>query len=312
MERNCVDTHASGPILQQNSIWPGVCAVYSEAYASGAILKIDSTVSLLTEDSSGVVVPWVLRLAEILKKKPAASSEPAPGPASPAKPFNPFDPPEKALTVGHLSDTHTLVLNKFNVVEHHTIVITREFQPQTDPLNACDLDATFKVLRSMPQGGLGFFNCGEHSGRSQPHKHVQIVPLPFVQGQPAAPTTAAAILSNVATNRAFEVAETRSLPFRGFCCKLASGASADQLASAFASLLDAASTSASADEPLSYNWLGCEDFMAIFPRSREKADLLAVNALGFAGTFLCRSEQEVDFVKARGGMSMLEEVGQPW
>lgn len=52
--------------------------------------------------------------------------------------------------------------------------------------------------------------------------------------------------------------------------------------------------------------------MAIFPRSREKADLLAVNALGFAGTFLCRSEQEVDFVKARGGMSILEEVGQPW
>jgi hypothetical protein len=26
----------------------------------------------------------------------------------------------------------------------------------------------------MPQGGVAFYNCGEHSGRSQPHKHLQV------------------------------------------------------------------------------------------------------------------------------------------
>ncbi len=36
-----------------------------------------------------------------------------------------------------------------------------------------------QVLAAMPQGGVAFYNCGEHSGRSQPHKHLQIVPLPF-------------------------------------------------------------------------------------------------------------------------------------
>ncbi len=36
----------------------------------------------------------------------------------------------------HLSDTHTLLLNKFNVVAHHALVITRAFESQHDPLNA--------------------------------------------------------------------------------------------------------------------------------------------------------------------------------
>ena len=35
------------------------------------------------------------------------------------------------------------------------------------------------ALQAMPQGGLAYFNCGEHSGASQPHKHTQVVPLPL-------------------------------------------------------------------------------------------------------------------------------------
>lgn len=76
--------------------------------------------------------------------------------------------------VGLLSPTHVLVLNKFNVVPHHCLVITRQFENQSDPLNARDLAAAQRVLAAMPQGGLAFYNCGEHSGRSQPHKHMQV------------------------------------------------------------------------------------------------------------------------------------------
>ena len=35
------------------------------------------------------------------------------------KPANPFLNPSKALMVQHLSPTHSLLLNKFNVVDHH-------------------------------------------------------------------------------------------------------------------------------------------------------------------------------------------------
>jgi len=35
------------------------------------------------------------------------------------------------------------------------------------------------AAQAMPGGGLAYFNCGAHSGASQPHKHTQVVPLPL-------------------------------------------------------------------------------------------------------------------------------------
>jgi sulfate adenylyltransferase (ADP) / ATP adenylyltransferase len=49
--------------------------------------------------------------------------------------------------VAHLSPTHVCLLNKFNVVAHHVLVVTREFEQQTSPLNAADFDATLQVLQ---------------------------------------------------------------------------------------------------------------------------------------------------------------------
>lgn len=60
---------------------------------------------------------------------------------------DPFDPYDEALWVDHLSPSHTLLLNKFNVVEHHVLVVTRKFEKQTDPLNLQDLEATWHVVQ---------------------------------------------------------------------------------------------------------------------------------------------------------------------
>lgn len=65
------------------------------------------------------------------------------------KPANPFLPYDGALWVTHLSDTHTCLLNKFNVVPHHVLVVTRKFARQTDPLDAADFDATLQLLQVM-------------------------------------------------------------------------------------------------------------------------------------------------------------------
>lgn len=64
-----------------------------------------------------------------------------------SKQRNPFLPYEEALWVRHLSRTHTLLLNKFNVVAHHLICVTREFEQQTEPLNAADLEATWTAMQ---------------------------------------------------------------------------------------------------------------------------------------------------------------------
>ena len=55
-------------------------------------------------------------------------------------------------------------------------------RPQTDPLNQADLAATHQTLELLQTPHLAFYNFGMHSGRSQPHKHVQILPLPLCGG----------------------------------------------------------------------------------------------------------------------------------
>ncbi len=40
--------------------------------------------------------------------------------------------------------------------------------------------------QAFPKGALAYFNCGEAAGASQPHKHMQIVPLPLAEGSSCA------------------------------------------------------------------------------------------------------------------------------
>ena len=42
------------------------------------------------------------------------------------------------------------------------------------------------MMQAMPEGGICYFNCGPDSGASQPHKHLQIVPLPLTPAREAA------------------------------------------------------------------------------------------------------------------------------
>jgi len=74
--------------------------------------------------------------------------------------------------------------NKFAVVPLHFLLVTKHFESQTFPLTPPQLIAAYQVLLSFydakrsadsPAGELlCFYNCGEMSGASQPHKHVQV------------------------------------------------------------------------------------------------------------------------------------------
>jgi hypothetical protein len=70
--------------------------------------------------------------------------------------INPFLPYDEELWVADLNKTHTLLLNKFNLVDHHTLVVTREFEKQEVPLTAADLASTLAVMAvSVPKIGHG-------------------------------------------------------------------------------------------------------------------------------------------------------------
>ena len=98
--------------------------------------------------------------------------------AAPA--FDPFLPYEPDMFVADISPTHVCLLNKFNVIDHHLLVVTRAFEEQDAAINAADFAALWACMTEVD--GLAFYNAGKRAGASQRHKHLQIAPLPWGPG----------------------------------------------------------------------------------------------------------------------------------
>lgn len=336
-------------------------AVYATSGACGA--RIHSQTSVHVQRDAGV--EFVLRVLPSLKSKPqggaaaaAAGGDAKPKAPPPANPFLPYDP---RLFVSNLSPTHCLLLNKFDVVPLHSLVVTREFRAQTEPLDASDLSATWAAMAALAAAGggdssssssseeagaLAFYNCGEHSGRSQPHKHVQVVPLPFREdgderGAPIAALVRAALAEEEERNKRRNqgdsstplIAELCSLPFRAYATPAPSllGDDGSNAAAAFAALekaLDAMVSRCAADcapssDAVSYNLLLTAGWAVAVPRRSERdrpseqqqeggGVSAAINALGFAGTLLCKSDAELAHVRNKGPFNVLADAGWPW
>ena len=169
--------------------------------------------------------------------------------------------------------------------------------------------------RHAAPGGLAFFNCGDASGHSQPHKHVQLVPLPLGPSAtghslPIQPLVEAA---RPATGSVFSV---RELPFRNYCIAMErrGGVEAHPTPEELARYHDQLRTLALADCPAeqpSYNLLLTRTWMMALPRRQEAGMGLPLNALAFAGTLLVRSAADLDRARAHP-MAALAEAGFPW
>jgi ATP adenylyltransferase len=78
-----------------------------------------------------------------------------------------------------------LVLNKFAIVPEHFILATKEFKEQTHLLEEDDLGVAYACLQAWRDKGkelFAFFNSGEHGGASQPHRHIQFLPVDSMMG----------------------------------------------------------------------------------------------------------------------------------
>ncbi|KAI9450350.1 hypothetical protein F5148DRAFT_1301205 [Russula earlei] len=225
-----------------------------------------------------------------------------------------FEPPYNPnLYVGELRDEeegteYVVLLNKYSVVEGHFLLITKEFQSQTSPLRPSDLVQTYLLLRAARDAGkhlFAFYNCGQRSGASQAHKHLQFLPTETEDGPPIERLARTARIDK--DDKPFAIA---SLPFANHVRRLALPASAttttasraeleDALAGAFLELLDLCISTVrhAADYPAgapSYNVLLTLRHMYVFPRRHEAHTLavsrerLGVNTLGFAGHLLVK------------------------
>ncbi len=168
--------------LQAEDLWIQVARQGRRALASGALHPIASQARLLHESG----LDFVVRVTTNLARKAQATEA---GDASrPAK--DPFLPPyEPDLYVGDLSPTHVALLNKFNVLDHHLLIVTRAFEDQHRWLTLADFEALGQAMTADDL--LGFYNAGPQSGASQPHKHLQVVRLPLAEVVDALPMRAA-------------------------------------------------------------------------------------------------------------------------
>jgi sulfate adenylyltransferase (ADP) / ATP adenylyltransferase len=256
-------------------------------------------------------VRFLVRSVSSLARKAEAASVATPPAANDG---NPFLPPESALTVGDISPTHVGVLNKHPVVAHHLLVVTKRFVLQEDPLDRDDFIAAATCLGEID--GLAFYNGGREAGASQPHKHLQLVPLPLGAGPWEAPMEA--VFDSWAATGA--VSRLLRLPFRHAFALLdprlfeERGRAADRMHELYGAALEAIGVveeGAANDEPertQPYNLLVTRRWMLAVPRSRERFDSISVNALGFAGSLFVRDAAEMQRLREVGPMTVLKAV----
>lgn len=262
-------------------------AATRRALDSGALQPIPTRPEVLRDEG----LDFVLRVGDLRRKSDSERRQHAA--PQPANPFLPYDP---AMLVTELSESHALLLNKFQVLEGHVLVVTRAFAEQEAALQEADFAAVAQVLRQT--SGLAFFNGGAAAGASQRHRHVQLLPWPLMPAAAAQPfdprewarreagwpfAHARAALAPVDLE---QPARLLGL-YRGLLADIGLGGSKGYGG---------------------YNLLLTPDWMMAVRRRFGAHEGLGVNALGFAGTLLLRGEEELQRLRVLGPLRLLRAV----
>lgn len=219
---------------------------------------------------------------------------------------NPFQPYDPRLFVADAGDRHLWLLNKFPVIDQHLLLITRQYEPQTQWLTLADFEAIAVGLQAID--GFAFFNGGPIAGASQPHKHLQLVPLPLDRGccQPLP-------LSD--RWQASLAGDRQALPFQHAIAAipnlltLSPKEAGALLFATYQQLWQHFKIAVNGDRPPAYNLLLTRQWLLIVPRSRESHLKINVNALGFAGALLVRDQLQLQQLKDFGPLQLLQTVG---
>jgi ATP adenylyltransferase len=171
---------------------------YNHAKASGSLVFAESETTIVktsTGASVGLSLTWIneVQPAKVLQFQlrfcPSLAKKPTPKTGEQKeKKIDPFENPTRDLFIAAIpgqSPSHVLVLNKFPIIAEHFILATKAFKQQTDALEVDDFVATLACLKAWEDDNdaprskrlFAFFNSGTHSGASQPHRHIQFLPV---------------------------------------------------------------------------------------------------------------------------------------
>jgi sulfate adenylyltransferase (ADP) / ATP adenylyltransferase len=274
--------------------------VTEAALRAGALVPIATEQRWIERDG----VRFLVRVVSSLARKRRAKT---------VKTVNPFLPYDPALFVAEVSRTHICLLNKFNVIDRHLLIVTRDFQDQETLLTVADFEALSACMAKID--GLGFYNGGTVAGASQPHKHLQLVPLPLAYDGPSVPLEP--LLAAAETDGT--AGRVPGLPFRHAFARLDASlfrgptAAAEAIHERYRALLAATGIEAVAvggetHQSAPYNLLLTREWMLLVPRSHECFETISVNALGFAGSLFVRDAEQLKTIDNRGPMTVLRRV----
>ncbi len=287
---------ANSQWLTPGTLWSQIRLQTQHALACGALEPIPTLYEWVEQEN----VRFLVRVLANIQRKEAATQQRS-------KDFNPFLPYDPNLFVADLSPTHLVLLNKFNVMDHHILIVTRAFAAQDSLLTLADFQALALGLAEID--GLGFYNGGQIAGASQRHKHLQIVPLPFVpdgSSLPLEPLILETMGSNPKLPYRHAIAHLNPLDFTQPL------AVAEVLLQQYQKLLGSLNLLENVDsiEPTgAYNLLVTRQWMCVVPRSHESISGIPVNSLGFTGALLVKNQAQLAQLKALGPLTVLTEVG---
>jgi ATP adenylyltransferase len=291
-------------MFEQGTLSALVTAATERAKASGALVPI-ATNTVAVDDHD---MRFFIRVVAGFQRKDEARKEQRTAEERGAK-VNPFLPPEKALTVADVSETHIAVLNKFNVVDRHLLIVTREFEHQETLLTLRDIEALHFCMREYDS--LGFYNGGREAGASQEHKHLQLVPLPLTPEGPAI-----ALEPLLPASRVDELATIPAIPFKHAFVRYNFKSAAPHMFGLYAAMLNRLGMSAPTANNLvrqsgPYCFLATKEWMLLVPRTKEFFEDISFNSLAFVGSLYIRDEQQLERLKTFGPMNALATVTLP-
>lgn len=289
--------------LTDSPLWIKARECSDTARKSGELCTIPTKKLYLEENH----IQFLIRQMEERQwRKPSASEQ--------KKRTNPFLPYNSALKVMDLGVNHVCLLNKFNVCPNHLLIISKAFEPQNSPLTFEDFLRLWDCLDSYPS--LGFFNSDPASGASQPHKHLQTVPLPMEGGADQLPITP--LLNTMITHPVYrKLSRFPRLPWEHGAVKLRykpgdSATMAEQTYEGYCNGMDAFEVFKNGKISLMpYNLLITREWLLVIPRRCDDFRGISVNALGFAGSFFVSNQTELEILRQTGPLNLLKSVAYP-
>jgi sulfate adenylyltransferase (ADP) / ATP adenylyltransferase len=287
------------PLLENpGMLWQRTIEQTQSALSCGALLSIPTSHEFVEQAG----VRFLVRIVNNLIRKEAADLKQKQE-EQVGKFVNPFLPYDRDLFVADISDTHVCLLNKFNVVDHHLLIITRAFEEQEALLTLNDFVAMWACLSEVD--GLAFYNAGKEAGASQRHKHLQLVPFPVEKNIDRLPIDP--LIKSVQFRSHITVIP--EFPFLHALTQLDPEMTPEDLLQCYYELLETVGIrSNTIMQTAPYNLLATREWMMIVPRSQAEYSSIAVNSLAFSGALLVRNAEQLDTLKQLRPLNFLKNV----